>query len=99
MSQFMIFFGVIALAMAVWLSRFQWAKAIALVPVGALVPAFYGAAVNCGLGFALDFFGPGACEGGHAPRAVFAALYVIALAPVLVGTLLVKLMRIVAARR
>ena len=77
MTPFLIYFAIIALGVGLWLSRIDWAKMLALVPVGALVPAFYGAAVNCGAGFALDFFGPGSCTGDATPRAVFAAMFVV----------------------
>ena len=99
MNLFVIFLVVISLAMALWLSRADWVKMLALVPLGALVPGFYGAAVNCGIGFLADILGDGACTGGATPRAAFAALYVISIPMVLAGGVVFKLIGLGLSRR
>ena len=48
MNNFLIYFAIIALAVGFFLSRAGWGRMLLLVPVGALVPAFFGTASGCG---------------------------------------------------
>jgi hypothetical protein len=93
MTMFLIYFAIVALGVAWFLSRADWAKMLALVPVGALVPAFFGTASNCGPSFALHLFEPGVCATGQEAQQVFAAYFVMGIIAVLPLVVLVKLGR------
>ena len=99
MTQFLAFGLIICLAMGFWLSNNPWGKMLAILPLGMLVPAFYGTAVNCGLGFVTEFFGAGQCQGGNTPRQVFAGMYVLSFVPVVIFAVLSKIGRVIWAGR
>lgn len=99
MNQFLIFFMVLALAMGLWLSRNDWLKMLVLVPFGALVPAFFGTASMCGLGFALHLTEAGTCAVAGEPYRLFAAYFVFGLGAVLVASVVVKLGRVALGLR
>lgn len=98
MNQFLIFFALIALAMGLWLSRSDWAKMLALVPVGALVPTFFGTATMCGLDFALHLTEAGRCAVAGEPFRLFAAYFIFGIIGVLLASVVMKLGRTVWAR-
>ncbi|MDF1619215.1 hypothetical protein [Pseudothioclava nitratireducens] len=99
MNSFLAFLLIICLLIGFWLSKNSWGKMLVVIPLGVLVPAFYGAATNCGLGFMLDFFGQGECRGGNTPREVFGAIYILSFVPVLVFSVLAKLGRVWAEKK
>jgi len=95
MNQFLLFFVVISLGMGIWLSRAGWAKMLALVPIGALVPAFFATGSACGLDFMMNFFTEGHCSiSNDAPFRLFSAYFVFGIVGVLVASLLVKIARL-----
>lgn len=94
MNNFLIYFAIIALAVGFFLSRAGWGKMLLLVPVGALVPAFFGTAAGCGADFALHALEAGRCRIGEAePFRFFAAYFAFGLVAVLVASVLVKGLR------
>ena len=92
-------FVLISFGTAVWLSRFDWPKMLALVPVGALVPAYFGTGSNCGAGFVLHLYTEGQCLGPEQPREVFAAFFVLGIGAVLVAAVRARLGRVGLRRR
>lgn len=100
MNLFLGFALVICIAVGGWLSKYDWAKLLALVPVGMLLPAFYMTGTACGAGFVFNFFSDaGSCTNGYTPRQMFAATYVMALIPVAVAAIAIKLIRMAMAAR
>lgn len=100
MNTFLAFLLIICLMIGFWLSKNTWSKLFILVPLGVLVPAFYGAASSCGLGFIADFFTEGVCRTPErTPQQVLAGVYVLSFLPVLAFTVLAKLGRDWAAKR
>lgn len=99
MNSFFAFLIILCLLVAFWLSRNSWGKLFLVMPLGVLVPAFYGAATGCGLGFLAEFFTEGVCLGGKAPQQFLAGVYVIAFIPVIVFSVLAKLGRDWAKKR
>ena len=93
MNSFLAFLLIICLMIGFWLSKNTWSKLFLVIPLGVLVPAFYGTATNCGLGFVTEFFAEGVCKGGNSPREVLAGVYVISFVPVVVFAVLAKLGR------
>ncbi len=100
MNLFLAFALVLCIAVGGWLSKYDWAKLLALVPVAMIVPAFYMTGTACGAGFVLHFFSDKAsCSNGYVPRQMFAATYVLALIPVAASAIVIKLIRIGMERR
>ncbi len=95
MNLLILGFVLISIAMGVWLSRSDWLKMLVMVPLGALVPAFFGTGSNCGADFALHLYEAGRCMATDAPREVFAAFFVRGIVAVLVAGVLAKLARVV----
>lgn len=95
MNSFLVYFAVIALAVGWFLSRADWAKMLVLVPVGALVPAFFGTGSMCGADFILHLTEPGRCTVEGEPFRLYAAYFVFGLVAVLGASVLVKLGRMV----
>jgi len=94
MNLFLIYFVIISLGMGLWLSKNGWAKMLALVPFGALVPAFFATASGCGAEFALHLFEAGTCQISDAPPfRLFSAYFVFGIVAVLLASLLGKLIR------
>lgn len=99
MNMFVVSFIGLAIGVAILISRADWAKMLAFVPLGALVPAAIATASGCGANFPLHFFTEGSCAIGDAePFRVFAFYFVFGLVAVLIASILVKLGRIVMAR-
>lgn len=99
MNQFLIFFILLALGMGLWLSRHDWAKMLALVPLGALVPTFFANASMCGMDFALHLTEAGRCAVPGEPFRLFAAYFIFGIGAVLVASVVVKLARTAAGAR
>lgn len=99
MNLFLGFALVLCIAVGGWLSKYEWAKLLALVPVGMLVPAFYMTGTSCGAGFVMHFMEEGVCHNGYSPRVMFAATYVLALVPVAASAIAIKLIRMAIAAR
>ena len=100
MNLFLAFALVICVAVGGWLSKYEWAKLLAFIPIGMLVPAFYMTGTSCGAGFIMRFFSDvGSCTNGYAPRQMFAATYVLALVPVATAAIAIKLIRMAMAAR
>lgn len=95
MNSFLVYFAVIALGVAWFLSRADWLKMLVLVPLGALVPAFFGTGSMCGADFILHLTEPGHCSVEGEPFRLYAAYFVFGLVAVLGASVLVKLGRIV----
>ncbi|OCX61094.1 hypothetical protein BFP70_16730 [Thioclava sp. SK-1] len=92
MTPFMIFGLIICVAVGGFLSRFPWAKLIALIPVGMLVPSYYATGTVCGPLFFLDLLDAQAmCSNGYPGRQTFASAYVLTLVPVAVSAVLIRL--------
>lgn len=100
MNTFLAFLLIICLMIGVWLSKNSWSKLLLVLPLGALVPAFYGAASSCGLGFVTEFFTAGTCRNPEqTPQQVLAGVYVLSFVPVVLFAVLAKLGRDWASRR
>ncbi|KEP69876.1 hypothetical protein DL1_02230 [Thioclava dalianensis] len=100
MNLFLGFALVICVAAGGWLSKYEWAKLLALVPVAMLAPAFYMTGTACGAGFITRFFSDVAsCSNGYTARQMFAATYVLALVPVAASAIAFKLIRMARAAR
>lgn len=99
MNSFLIFFLIISLLVGFWLSKNDWAKMLALVPVGALVPAFFASASMCGMDFALHLTDAGRCTVPGEPFRLFAAYFLFGIAAVLLASVVVKLGRVALGAR
>lgn len=94
MNTFMLSFIGLAIGVAILISRADWAKMLAFVPLGALVPAAIATASGCGANFPLHLFTKGSCTIGDAePFRVFAFYFVFGLVAVLVASVVVKGLR------
>lgn len=99
MSSFWVSFIGLAVGVGILTSRADWAKMLALVPLGALVPAAVATATGCGGGFFLHLFTAGSCQIGAAePFRVFAFYFVFALVAVLIASIVLKAGRMMLAR-
>ena len=100
MNLFLAFALVICVAVGGWLSKYDWAKLLAFIPIGMLVPAFYMTGTSCGAGFIMRFFSDvGSCSNGYTPRQMFAATFVLSLVPVAAAAIVIKLIRMMIATR
>jgi len=99
MSSFWVSFIGLAIGVSILTSRADWAKMLAFVPLGALVPAAVATATGCGAGFFLHPFAAGSCQIGETePFRVFAFYFVFALVAVLIASIVLKAGRMVLAR-
>ena len=100
MNTFLAFLLIICLMIGFWLSKNSWSKMLIVLPLGVLVPAFYGTASSCGLGFITEFFTEGVCRTpDRTPQQVLAGVYVLSFVPVVLFGVLAKLGRDWAAKR
>jgi hypothetical protein len=99
MNLFLLFALVICVAVGAWLSKYEWLKLLAFVPIGMLLPAFYMTGTSCGAGFVMHLSKQAACTNGFAPREMFAATYVLAFVPVAASAIAIKLIRMAKAAR
>ncbi|SOB92279.1 hypothetical protein SAMN05877809_101523 [Rhodobacter sp. JA431] len=98
MTMFALYFGLVALLVAFFLSRAGWGKMLVLVPFGALVPAYFGTGTMCGADFVIRLTAAESCTVPGAPYELFAAYFVFGLVAVLGASVIVKSGRVLLTK-
>ncbi|MBZ4022779.1 hypothetical protein CKO11_09940 [Rhodobacter sp. TJ_12] len=98
MTMFALYFGLVALLVAFFLSRAGWVKMLALVPFGALVPAYFGTGTMCGADFVIRLTVTDSCTVPGEPYRIFAAYFVFGIIAVLGASVIVKTGRVILAK-
>ena len=93
MNGFLLAFLAVSAASAWAVTRAGWLRMLALVPVAALVPAYFGGASVCGADFLLHLSAAGRCAASDTPAEVVSAFYLAGIAAVLVLAVVLKVLR------